>query len=138
MEGPFTGGGEELTMTIHRESNLKLRWAPILAAFLVLASGCLVGPNYKPPPPPQVTGYTPVPPQETGPRTNVNGGEAQRLVSGQDIPGEWWTLFHSRPLNDLIARALKASPDFKAAQAALLVAHENALAQYGAYFPNAS
>jgi NodT family efflux transporter outer membrane factor (OMF) lipoprotein len=138
MEEPFTGAGEEFTMMTHRESNLKLRWAPILTAFLVLACGCLVGPNYKPPAPPQVTGYTPAMPHETSSTADVRGGEAQRFVSRQDIPGEWWTLFHSQPLNDLIARALKASPDIKAAQAALLVARENVLAQRGAYFPNAS
>jgi outer membrane efflux protein len=35
----------------------------------------------------------------------------------------------------LIDRALKANPDLKAAQAALLVARENVLAQRGAYYP---
>ena len=54
------------------------------------------------------------------------------FVEGRDIPGEWWTLFHSKPLNDLIERSLKANPDLKAAQAALLVARENVLAQRGA------
>jgi NodT family efflux transporter outer membrane factor (OMF) lipoprotein len=58
------------------------------------------------------------------------------LVKGDDIPGEWWTLFHSKPLNDLIERSLKANPDLKAAQAALIVARENMLAQRGAYYPS--
>jgi NodT family efflux transporter outer membrane factor (OMF) lipoprotein len=57
------------------------------------------------------------------------------LVEGHDIPGEWWTLFHSQPLNDLIERSLKANPNIKSAQAALLVARENMLAQRGAYYP---
>jgi NodT family efflux transporter outer membrane factor (OMF) lipoprotein len=68
----------------------------------------------------------------------VSGGEAQHLVDGRDISGEWWTLFHSQPLNDLIERSLKNNPDIKAAQAALLVARENVLAQRGAYFPSVS
>ena len=55
------------------------------------------------------------------------------MVEGHDIPGEWWALFHSMPLNDLIERSLKANPDVKAAQAALIVARENMLAQRGAY-----
>jgi NodT family efflux transporter outer membrane factor (OMF) lipoprotein len=59
-------------------------------------------------------------------------------LDGRDIPGEWWTLFHSKPLNDLIERSLKANPDLKAAQAALLVARENVLAQRGFYYPNVS
>ena len=50
-----------------------------------------------------------------------------------DISGEWWALFHSKPLNDLIERSLKANPDIKAAQAALKVARENVLAQKGAF-----
>jgi NodT family efflux transporter outer membrane factor (OMF) lipoprotein len=58
------------------------------------------------------------------------------LVDGKDIPGEWWILFHSKPLNDLIERSLKANPDLKAAQAALIVAKENVLAQRGFYYPN--
>ena len=59
-------------------------------------------------------------------------------LSGQlDIPGEWWTLFHSKPLNDLIERSLTNNPDLKAAQAALAVARENLLAQKGAFYPSA-
>jgi len=57
-------------------------------------------------------------------------------VDGSDISGEWWTLFQSKPLSDLIERSLKANPDIKAAQAALLVARENVLAQRGAYYPS--
>jgi len=63
-------------------------------------------------------------------------GEAQRLLEGSDIPGEWWTLFRSKPLSDLIERSLKANPGLKAAQAVLLVARENVLAQRGAYYPS--
>jgi NodT family efflux transporter outer membrane factor (OMF) lipoprotein len=47
-------------------------------------------------------------------------------------------LFHSQPLNDLIERSLKNNPDLKSAQAALLVARENVLAQRGAYYPSVS
>ena len=64
------------------------------------------------------------------------GGEAQRFVTGQDIAGDWWTLFHSTALNDLIERSLKANPDLQAAQAALVVARENVLAQKGSYYPS--
>ena len=56
--------------------------------------------------------------------------------TGKTFPGEWWTLFHSQPLNDLIERSLKANPDLKAAQAALMVARENMLAQRGFYYPS--
>ncbi len=55
--------------------------------------------------------------------------------SDRDIPGEWWRLFHSRALNDLMERALWENHDLKAAQAALRGAHANYEAQRGALFP---
>src|SRR5215813_4284572 len=105
---------------------------------LLLTAGCTVGSNFKKPAAPQVPGYTPTLPSTTSSTPNVGGGEAQHFAEGSDIPGEWWTLFHSKPLNDLIERALKANPDLKAAQAALSVARENVLAQRGAYYPSVS
>jgi len=114
----------------------KSRLVSIIAAFLLLfAAGCAVGPNFKKPAAPNVTGYTPAPISTTSSTANVTGGEAQQIVDGRDIPAEWWTLFHSQPLNDLIERSLKANPNLKAAQAALIVARENVLAQRGAYYP---
>ena len=108
----------------------------LAVSFLLLTAGCAVGPNFKKPAPPTVSAYTPTPIVTTSSTANVSGGEAQQLIEGRDIPGEWWTLFHSTPLNDLIEGSLKANPNLKAAQAALLVARENVLAQRGAYFPN--
>jgi NodT family efflux transporter outer membrane factor (OMF) lipoprotein len=115
----------------------KSRLAHLIAGSLLwFTAGCAVGPNFKKPPAPNVTGYTPAPIATTSSTANVTGGEAQQLVDGRDIPGEWWTLFHSQPLNDLIERSLKANPNLKAAQAALIVARENVLAQRGAYYPS--
>ena len=105
---------------------------------LLVTSACVVGPRFKKPAAPDVGGYTPAPITTITATPNVVGGQAQHLAEGGDIPGDWWTLFHSKPLNDLIERALKANPDLKAAQAALLVARENVLAQRGAYYPNVS
>ncbi|HXY07708.1 MAG TPA: efflux transporter outer membrane subunit [Terriglobales bacterium] len=109
--------------------------ARVAIAALLLTAGCTVGPNFKRPVAPQVPGYTPTPPATTASTQNVSGGEAQQFLQGKDIPGEWWTLFHSRALNDLIERSLKSNPNLKAARAALLVARENMLAQRGAYYP---
>jgi NodT family efflux transporter outer membrane factor (OMF) lipoprotein len=116
-----------------RKSRLARFIAP---SALLLTAGCTVGPNFKRPAPPDVGGYTPTPISTTSSTTDVVGGEGQHLVEGRDIPGEWWALFHSEPLNDLIERSLKANPDLKAAQAALLVARENVLAQRGFYYPS--
>src|SRR5271167_408361 len=108
----------------------------IAASASLLTAGCTVGPNFKKPAPPDVGGYTPTPISTTSSTADVVGGEGQHLVEGRDIPGEWWTLFHSKPLDDLIERSLKANPDLKAAQAALIVARENVLAQRGFYYPS--
>jgi NodT family efflux transporter outer membrane factor (OMF) lipoprotein len=113
----------------------KTRVTLILVSVLLFTGGCVVGPNYKRPAAPKVPGYTPTPPATSTSTPNVSGGEAQQFFEGKDIPGEWWTLFHSKPLSDLIERSLKSNPDIKAAQAALLVAKENVIAQRGAYYP---
>ena len=104
----------------------------------LLAAGCAVGPNFKPPPAPHVEGYTGTPLQRTAATPGVAGGHAQRFASGADIPADWWRLFHSQSLDTLIAAALKNNYDLAAAQAALRVAYENVLAQRGAFFPAVS
>ena len=109
--------------------------APLILAFLAVA-GCAVGPNFKRPAPPLAQSYTAEPLQSVPGATNVAGGEAQQFVAGLEIPGQWWALFHSEPLNELIQRALTNNPDLKAAQAALVAATENLRAQRGAYFPH--
>ncbi len=115
----------------------KFHFAPAAALpALLLVAGCTVGPDFKKPPAPDVSAYTSAPVAATSSTPNVSAGEAQRFLERSDIPGDWWALFHSQPLNDLIERSLKANPDIKAAQAALIVARENVLAQRGAYYPS--
>ena len=87
----------------------------------------MVGPNFKPPAPPAVSSYSAEPARTTAATPGVVGGDAQHFLSGAEIPDDWWTLFHSPELNALIGHALAHNPDLKAAQAALLVAHENTL-----------
>jgi NodT family efflux transporter outer membrane factor (OMF) lipoprotein len=120
-------------MTRTRKSRFT-RFIAISASMLM--AGCAVGPEFKRPAAPVNGGYTPAPLPTTSSTNNVGGGEAQQFAEARDIQGEWWTLFHSKPLNDLIERSLKVNPDIKAAQAALVVARENVLAQRGAYYPN--
>jgi NodT family efflux transporter outer membrane factor (OMF) lipoprotein len=111
--------------------------ALIITALFVTA-GCVVGPDFHRPAPPDVKSYTPdaLPPRTAS--ANSPAGAAQRFVTGMDIPGQWWTLFHSDPLNRLIERSLKANPTLTAAQAALRQARENVYAQQGSYYPQVS
>src|ERR1700683_3279254 len=104
-----------------------------------LLSACAVGPNFKSPEAPHTKGFTPAgqTASETPPAP-VPGGQAQRFVEGMDIPGQWWTLFQSAPLNALIEHGLSNSPTLEAAQAALRQANETTAAQRGSYYPSVS
>ncbi len=104
-------------------------------ALILLSTGCAVGPDFKKPAAPDVGEYTQHPIAATASVPGAVGGDAQRFAKGTDISREWWTLFHSAPLDELIERSLKNNPDLKAARAALSVARENVLAQRGAYYP---
>ncbi len=100
--------------------------------------GCTVGPDFHRPAAPTDSGYTPEPLATQTAAVNTRGGDAQHFVPAQDIPGEWWTLFRSEPLNHLIEQSLHANPDLDAAQAALRQAQENVRAEQGALFPTAN
>lgn len=104
-------------------------------AATAMTSGCAVGPDFKPPAPPEIDRYTREP-QPTHTAAPGDGfGAVQRFESNRDIPGDWWRLFHSRQLNTLIGEALKANPNLQSTLAALRVAQENKLAQVGKFFP---
>ncbi|TAL73040.1 MAG: efflux transporter outer membrane subunit [Rhodanobacter sp.] len=109
---------------------LRKRAARVALATLpcaLLLSACAVGPAYHQPASPKATLAVP-----------ASADGAQRFVPGAEVSGDWWTLFHSPQLDALIAQALAHNPDLKAAQAALRVANENALAQRGAFLPSVS
>ena len=97
-----------------------------------LVSGCTVGPDY-------VRPDTALPKQHTEQTLEVAAAPAgevsQQLRADRDIPAQWWELFHSEALNQLIQASLKNNPDLQAAEAALRVAQENTAAQQAGYFP---
>jgi NodT family efflux transporter outer membrane factor (OMF) lipoprotein len=128
-------------MTGHRRSRWRggLRAAALTAqmATTALLAGCMVGPDFLRPAAPDEADYTPEPLPATA-AADVHGGAAQRFVLDLDIPGQWWTLFHSRALNAIVEQALKANPSLDAAKAALRQAQENVYAGQGALFPTVS
>jgi NodT family efflux transporter outer membrane factor (OMF) lipoprotein len=117
------------------ERQIQCLFAPLAS---LLLAGCAVGPNFERPAPPSVSTYAAEPLAATAATASVPGGEAQRFSSGADLQGDWWTLFHSLPLNTLIEQALANNPDLKAAQAALKAAQETTRAQRGVFFPSLS
>jgi NodT family efflux transporter outer membrane factor (OMF) lipoprotein len=94
-------------------------------------AGCAVGPDFHRPEAPASDTYTPAPLAGETASAAVAGGEAQRFAPGQEIPSQWWKLFHSGDLDRLIRQALADSPTLAAAQAALRQARENLAAQRG-------
>jgi NodT family efflux transporter outer membrane factor (OMF) lipoprotein len=105
------------------------------SAMALVAAGCAVGPDFQRPAPPPVKSYTAEPlPAHPSP-AEAASGESQQFVEGRDIPAQWWALFHSPALNQLVERALKANPNLQAAQATLRQAQENVDAAKGTLFP---
>jgi NodT family efflux transporter outer membrane factor (OMF) lipoprotein len=102
-----------------------------------LLAGCVVGPDFRAPAAPGVKAFTETPlPPETAVAPGTVGGP-QKLVSGQDIPAQWWTMFHSEPLDRLVRQALSDSPTLGAAQATLRQAQQTLRARTGTeYYPS--
>ncbi len=130
--------------TMRRDTNPGRPLATLLrttgvTALAAVLSGCIAGPDFVPPAPPPVTRYTKEPlanPSATDNIATKQGGSAdQNFVAGADVPGQWWTLFHSTALNRLVEEALANNPNLDAAQAALRIAQQNVEAQRGTLFP---
>jgi NodT family efflux transporter outer membrane factor (OMF) lipoprotein len=91
---------------------------------------CTVGPDFHQPAPPDTDHYVAGAPFQSmgAPGT---AAPVQILVAEQDIPAQWWNLFHNEPLDILVRTALHDSPTIAAAAAALRSAHEGYIAQRG-------
>jgi NodT family efflux transporter outer membrane factor (OMF) lipoprotein len=117
--------------------SLKPRAAATALVPLCLAAtlaGCAVGPNFQRPAAPTDPGYEPA---AAASAAIGSGSDTQRLVADLKIPDQWWSLFRSPKLDQLVAEALRANPDVAAARAALRQAHELYLAQRTALLPSA-
>lgn len=109
------------------------RSAGLVAACLALLAGCAVGPDYARPAGALPLSYTPA--SATLAPARDGAASTQVLVAVETVPANWWQLFHSPALDALVAASLLNNPSVEAAQAALRVALENALAQRGAFAP---
>lgn len=93
----------------------------------------MVGPNYHRQPAPLITKYNanPMPTKTVSTPGAGKAGAAQQFVYNEDIPEEWWKLFHSEAINSLITTGMSNSPTLGAAYASLRQAQENYNAQVG-------
>jgi NodT family efflux transporter outer membrane factor (OMF) lipoprotein len=121
---------------------------PVAAALAAAAllGGCVVGPNFHRPGAPATPGYRP--PGESRPvgtaaaaaqqRAPAAAPYAQQILLGAPATADWWTLFRSPQLDELMRRAMADNHDLAAAKATLAQARELVAAQSGQLYPQVS
>jgi len=112
----------------------------LMAAVLATAAaGCTtVGPNFKPPAAPSTTRY--ISPGEPSPSGADAGAAAPRqtVALGTKVAAQWWTLYRSPDLDQLVKQAIAGSPTLESAKARLAEAREEVAASRGAQYPQLS
>jgi len=92
---------------------------------LLLLGGCAAGPDFRPPEVPHVENYTSA-------TTSTPVSESRpKLVAQDSIPEQWWKLFQSEDLSQLVTLGLQNSPTLAAASAKLRASQENLSADTG-------
>ena len=100
------------------------RFVAVAAVMMMALECCAVGPNFTSPKAPDTQAYTAAPLSlETATAPGV-GGAAQRFTVGQEIPFQWWTLFHSVTLDQVIHQSLANNPTLASAEATLRQSRE--------------
>ncbi len=117
----------------------RLRAVPIvpaaIAAALALPLGaCKLGPDFFSPAAPEVSGYTEQH-EKNLPSVESQKRAPQRLAIGAKVEADWWVLFRSPALDQVMKQALADSPTIAQAQAALVQAREQANATAGGLLP---
>ncbi|MES1202319.1 MAG: efflux transporter outer membrane subunit [Pseudomonadota bacterium] len=96
-----------------------------LAAGALLA-GCAVGPDFKRPPAPNITGYT------------MEGDDAVAPAAAATVrAGAWWRAFNAPALDDVMKQALAGNQDIAAAEATLRAAQAGEAFARGGAWPQA-
>ena len=118
-----------------RSGATRVQPAPAAAALaaVLLLGGCAVGPNFHRPAAPAMPGYRPS--EESRPVVSTAAAAAQqlapaaapyaqRIILGAPTAADWWSLFQSPQLDELIRRAIADNRDLAAAKATLAQAQE--------------
>jgi NodT family efflux transporter outer membrane factor (OMF) lipoprotein len=113
-----------------------LRWRMIGVATASALASCAVGPNFRQPNPPDTSGYL-HPSSDTAP-VQPEAQDVQNISPGGELAGEWWQLFHSAQLDEVVRTAIAASPSLVAANATLAEAREEVTVARGALLPSLS
>ncbi|MDP1575104.1 MAG: efflux transporter outer membrane subunit [Coxiellaceae bacterium] len=116
-----------------RYSRLLSKAACLCGVTALTLSGCMVGPDYHEQPKPAAAKYTksPLPSKTINTSQSPNAGKSQQFVNNKDLQADWWKIFHSKALNNLVAEGLNNNQDLAAAKAALREANDTLYAQAG-------
>jgi NodT family efflux transporter outer membrane factor (OMF) lipoprotein len=107
----------------------RARAATAVAASALLAA-CVVGPNFHAPAAPAVSSYSMV-----GDDANIG---PSRAAIGEKVVSEWWTLFHSPALDQLMRQAVAGNPTLAEARARLEASRQAVKAEDGRLIADAS
>jgi NodT family efflux transporter outer membrane factor (OMF) lipoprotein len=106
----------------------------IAAASMV--TSCAVGPNFHQPDAPGTASY--LHPSSDAAPVQPEARDVQNISPGAELVGEWWQLFHSAQLDEVVRSAITASPTLVAANATLAGAREEVTVARGALLPSLS
>jgi len=101
---------------------MKLIYVYTASAAMLMSACSMLGPDYQRPTLPMPAGYSEK-------ESKLDSGSTKALKS------DWWTLFGSDNLNQLVAQSFKQNPSIDAGQAALRSAAEAVKAQEGLFSP---
>lgn len=73
---------------------------PIIPLLAIMLGACSVGPDFK-----------------ASVFSGLPGWKRQPAVASAPLPGDWWTLYGDKALNDLVSKALRDNPSLEASQA---------------------
>jgi NodT family efflux transporter outer membrane factor (OMF) lipoprotein len=105
--------------------------AAALGALAALAA-CSVGPDFTRPDPPAADRYTS---NALSIEEAPASAGAQHLALGKQIEGDWWSLFGSEAIDNIVQQALEHNRTLEVSTATLAQAQELALAQAGMRYP---
>ena len=116
--------------------NFSVKWRLISVAAASALSSCVVGPNFHEPKPPETSAY--LHPSSDAAPVQPQAQDVQNISQGVELAGEWWQLFHSEQLDEVVRTSIAASPTLVAANATLAEAREEVTVARAAFLPSLS
>jgi NodT family efflux transporter outer membrane factor (OMF) lipoprotein len=105
----------------------------LLVGLTISLAACASGPDFERPLSPTDSGYS-----QTGTPSvpSVEGaGTEQHFALGREISAEWWKLFRSPDLDQVLTQAIDGNRTLAAATSSLKQAHEAVLVATGGFYP---